>query len=203
MTTEKQIHANKKNAQKSTGSKGIDKTKFNTVKHGILSQKFFRVATNEEKEAIESLRESLVEEIKKQHDPTISDWLSIEITLSSWWRLRTITDQEVAYFRNCFNIGLTNAIHDFMSNKGRVIAILSIVLVLLNAIHDFMSNKGRYPRTNQKATDLIYCPINEQLELLRRYRVSAENSFYRALNELKDKNLASFRKKDSYGEYSD
>ena len=47
MTSEKQINANKRNAKSSTGPRDTSKTRFNAVKHGLLSRELIAFGVDE------------------------------------------------------------------------------------------------------------------------------------------------------------
>jgi len=94
MTSQKQIEANRRNAQKSTGPRsnaGKAFSRLNATKHGILSSAV--VADGEEKELFDALLDSLVE----QFDPkTPIEWLLVEKIAVLLWRERRLIASESA-----------------------------------------------------------------------------------------------------------
>lgn len=61
--SEKQIKANIENAQKSTGPKDTSKTRFNPLKHGLLSKEIWSIISKEERVLLNELHEEILNEI--------------------------------------------------------------------------------------------------------------------------------------------
>lgn len=92
MATEKQIAANQKNAQKSTGpssAAGKTASSRNALKHGVLSQR--AIADHEDRKAYEALLGQLIEEYapKTALECTLVERLSLLI-----WREKRLAEAE-------------------------------------------------------------------------------------------------------------
>jgi len=85
MATEKQIEANRRNAQKSTGPAtevGKTKAKFNALKHGMTADT--AVLPYEDPSSYEQLRESLID----NYQPVgAGEQMLVELVAVNYWRL--------------------------------------------------------------------------------------------------------------------
>jgi len=79
MTSKKQTKANKKNAQKSTGPKDYENTKYNAVKYGLTSKSFF---SKEDEKAINNIYEDLKQILVPQD--RLQAWVLGRIALYIW-----------------------------------------------------------------------------------------------------------------------
>lgn len=100
MATQKQILANRKNAQKSTGPKsaaGKRASSRNALKHGVLSQQ--AVADHEDRKAYEALLGQLIEEYAPEAalECTLVERLSILI-----WREKRLAKAEAERLRRSY-----------------------------------------------------------------------------------------------------
>jgi hypothetical protein len=96
MTTIKQIEANQKNAQKSTGPVSIQGRAVvaqNAVKHGILSSQV--LINQEEREVYEDFRESILQNLFPRGN--LESFLADRV-ISTAWRLRRIVHVETLIF---------------------------------------------------------------------------------------------------------
>jgi hypothetical protein len=94
MATEKQIEANKRNAQKSTGPTtevGRSKSSRNALKHGLTAEQV--TMEGEEPQQFEAFRDDILESLSPQG--AIEEQLAEQIALC-WWRLRRVYRMEVA-----------------------------------------------------------------------------------------------------------
>jgi hypothetical protein len=85
MATEKQIEANRRNAQKSTGpttAEGKSKAKFNALKHGMTADA--AVLPHEDRQSYEQIREAMIED----HQPVgAMEQMLVELVVVNYWRL--------------------------------------------------------------------------------------------------------------------
>lgn len=97
MATEKQIEANRRNAQKSTGPKsesGKAKARFNALKHGMTAD--VAVLPYEDPNSYEQLREALI----GQYQPAnAGEQMLVELVVVNYWRLLRARRVEAASFR--------------------------------------------------------------------------------------------------------
>src|SRR5256885_214732 len=96
MATERQITANRQNAQKSTGPKtpeGRAAVRLNSLKHGLTAQTL--VLPGEKEEEFNALLESLAGE----HDPATATEEALVAQLAmATWRLRRLYHQEAGFY---------------------------------------------------------------------------------------------------------
>jgi len=94
MATEKQIEANKRNAQKSTGPTtevGRSRSSRNALKHGLTAEQV--TMEGEQARQFESFRDDILESLCPQG--ALEEQLAERIALC-WWRLRRVYRMEVA-----------------------------------------------------------------------------------------------------------
>jgi hypothetical protein len=94
MATEKQIEANKRNAQKSTGPTtevGRGRSSRNALKHGLTAEQV--TMEGEQARQFEAFRDDILESLCPQG--AIEEQLAERIALC-WWRLRRVYRMEVA-----------------------------------------------------------------------------------------------------------
>jgi hypothetical protein len=97
MATEKQIAANRRNAQKSTGPKseeGKTKAKFNALKHGMTADT--AVLPYEDPNSYEQLREALIDQYRPAN---AGEQMLVELVVVNYWRLLRARRVETASFR--------------------------------------------------------------------------------------------------------
>jgi hypothetical protein len=85
MATQKQIEANRRNAQKSTGPKteaGKQKSKFNALKHGMTAR--VAVLPHEDKLSYEELRQSTIESYQPANG---AELMLVDLIAINYWRL--------------------------------------------------------------------------------------------------------------------
>jgi hypothetical protein len=85
MATQKQIEANRRNAQKSTGpatDAGKSKAKFNALKHGMTAQ--VAVLPHEDAQSYEQLRQALIEDYQPGG---AGEETLVELVAVNYWRL--------------------------------------------------------------------------------------------------------------------
>lgn len=124
MTTMKQIAANQRNAQKSTGpvsEYGKSIVSRNAVKHRILSAQMY--IENDEQEIYEGFREAILRDL----DPQGSfEYFLVDRIISTAWRLRRIVHVETLVFEKEKNEPFSNSYGDaFVANSATNMAILS------------------------------------------------------------------------------
>jgi hypothetical protein len=85
MATQKQIEANRRNAQKSTGPKteqGKTKSKFNALKHGMTAE--VAVLPHEDKTSYEELRQATIESYQPANG---AELMLVDLIAINYWRL--------------------------------------------------------------------------------------------------------------------
>jgi hypothetical protein len=85
MATQKQIEANRRNAQKSTGPKtqeGKSKSKFNALKHGMAAT--VAVLPHEDQVSYDELRQSLIESYQPANG---AELMLVDLVAINYWRL--------------------------------------------------------------------------------------------------------------------
>lgn len=115
----KQLEANRRNAQKSTGPKDTSVTRLNALKHGLLSKEVV-IKEGDGKENEEEFR-NLLEQLNKDYSPqgAVEEMLVERIAIS-YWRLRRALRHERGLLRE----GLDSLYHDYYNKedwKGRKI----------------------------------------------------------------------------------
>ena len=96
MTTERQVEANRRNARKSTGPRtdgGKAITRFNALRHGLLSQQV--VIPGEDEQAFAQLQESILAEFWPEG--ALQGEL-VDQMLAALWRLRRLRKVEAGLF---------------------------------------------------------------------------------------------------------
>jgi len=158
MNNEKRIEANKSNSKLSTGPRDTSKTRFNALKHGLLSKKVLRIIDKNDKKFMQYAKKGLIEQFGPPDN--IVEEILYENFQIACWRLRHVNDVEAVHNERMFQDRLAGDIR--CSELG------------------FMKD----PRTDKRASDLVYAPVNDEMELICRYRASAEREFYRTLEEI-------------------
>ena len=90
MATDAQFEANRKNAQKSTGPRDTSKTRFNAIKHGVLSSQMH--LSDEEWIEFQGLRDSLVEAL--QPKGILQEFALDELVSLRWRHRRLVANAE-------------------------------------------------------------------------------------------------------------
>jgi len=158
MATEKQIEANQKNSQLSSGPKNTDKTRYNSLKHSLCANKLI---DSSEKEELRAIFEELVEEIKPQG---ILQYQIIDNLATAIWEKARVYEKIAQKEKNWK---------------------LSEEISSLNALPD-LTFAG--PEAVKKMKELKEKIINVAVsdEILERYKIEAENRFYKALRALRE-----------------
>ena len=94
MATEKQIEANRRNAQKSTGpttAEGKSKAKFNALKHGITADT--AVLPYEDPHSYEQMRQALIDHYEPAN---AGEQMLVELVVVNYWRLLRVRRVEAA-----------------------------------------------------------------------------------------------------------
>lgn len=155
MATQKQIEANRKNAQKSTGPQtpeGRAAVRLNSVKHGLCAKTL--VLDGEQESDFESLLDSL----EAEHQPTTpTEQLLVRQMAMASWRVRRLYNMEAGFFTLRLD-DLKSSIKDY---RGRLDDSGRLALV------------AHYDSTGAKT-----------LSNLSRFEARLERTFYRALHEL-------------------
>ncbi len=155
MSSQKQIDANRLNAQKSTGPntpEGRDAVRFNALRHGLTAK--HAVLENENEQEFQEMLEAF----EAEHQPTgPTESLLVQQMVMATWRLRRLRAVETGLF----NIRM----YDLSKQTQSVYAQL--------------------PETERQASAFLEdnrgCGA---IEKLSRYETRIERSFYRALREL-------------------
>jgi hypothetical protein len=155
MPTEKQIAANRRNSNKSTGPKSAEgkaAIRFNALRHGLTAENI--VLSIEERPVFEQLHDEFLAE----HRPaTPTERLLVEQMVAAAWRLRRVRATETAYFDREME-RLDNLAKSDYPQPGP---------------WDRMAYVFRWDNTSSNT-----------LALLARYEARLERSFYKALREL-------------------
>ena len=118
MSTIKQIEANRKNAQKSTGpttKAGKAKASRNAIKHGILSNT--ALVHRESSKALDAL--SAAVHAKLQPEGAVEELL-VESIVSHYWRLRRLQRVESGLFNNsCYEEESDHAVHEYLRDDNK------------------------------------------------------------------------------------
>ena len=94
MATEKQIEANRRNAQKSTGpttAEGKSKAKFNALKHGMTADT--AVLPYEDPHSYEQMRQALIDHYEPAN---AGEQMLVELVVVNYWRLLRVRRVEAA-----------------------------------------------------------------------------------------------------------
>lgn len=159
MTSEKQIEANRENAQLSTGPKteeGIAISKMNALKHALLSKEVLLKGEDEESliELGKRIRESL-------HPVSELEMLLTDRIIANFWRLKRVMEAEKAAmewekFDEDIDIDL-----DFGRQKDE--------------------EHKKEQKIRKKTRNMV---ANNDIELILRYETTIERGIYKALHEL-------------------
>ncbi|MFC1657262.1 hypothetical protein ACFL2P_01645 [Candidatus Moduliflexota bacterium] len=99
MTTAKQLEANRKNAQKSTGPrtpKGKSVSRLNALKHGLLSKEVL-LPSGEQKEALEAFSGRLRADLRPEGE---MEHLLVDRIVAATWRLRRVLQVEAEVYED-------------------------------------------------------------------------------------------------------
>jgi hypothetical protein len=158
MASQRQIDANRRNAQKSTGPRtpeGKAASSFNALRHGFASEHY--AVRSEDKKEFDDIRD----EFMAEHQPTTpTEFALVEQIALSYWRLRRLRKSEAA-FCNCesaFNTRSANLHYDKLK---------------LDPVDHLAFSMARDLRSSSSF-----------LTNLSRYEYRLERSFYKALHEL-------------------
>lgn len=161
MTTKKQIRANQRNAQKSTGPRTAEGTKVssrNAKTHGLFAKDV--VAACEDQEMFDALLEALT----KEHQPeTFTETLIVERIALAFWRERRLARAEKQLMDSTRRAQLTNDQGDWMGS-------------------DFAE---RHTLVDQDLAREGLLTIQDQL-LIGRYQTMISNQLRQALKDLRE-----------------
>lgn len=178
MTSEKQVEANKKNAQKSTGPKDASKTRFNALKHGLLAKALIITEgeSKENKEEFNFILLSLREELKPEG---IIQEMLVERMAVCYWRLQRVVRAERGELRQ---------VRDTITSDASRLDPLSELLESFKGerlveIENRQTPQERFASQVSLLKDIRSIPPYSNSEILLRYETSIERQFYRALRE--------------------
>ena len=190
MTSEKQIEANRSNAQKSTGpttTTGIAVARMNALKHGLTARDM--IILGEQQEQFDALLQQLTEEF----DPVGAIELRlVEQVAFGLWRLRRARRVEAGIFAyNQHETEYQDATDDAESNEEHMLGDLVVKRVVDEDAHSVAQAKAKAARANQNENSAKLGRIfikdlenHDALGKLSRYETGIERSFYRAFHEL-------------------
>jgi hypothetical protein len=192
MATEKQIEANRKNAQKSTGpitSHGKAASSQNSLTHGLLASE--TLLPWEEAATLEDLRESLRKELRPEGK--LEELLLDRIT-SLTWRLRRSGRIESGLFAvgkyGEDKIQAKATAESFTKAEVFAPRLISMEpkIILDEKEHEAAQNKISEIKSLEKSElatlGRVYKNQSETLQKLSRYEVGIERSLFKALHEL-------------------
>jgi hypothetical protein len=160
MTSEKQLQANRRNAQKSTGpntSEGKAAVRHNALKHGLLAEDV--LLPREDRDELRELGERLVAELQPEGE---LEELLVEQIVAARWRLRRIRRVEAGVF----DYELTSYESDSAASSP-------------------YAPQQHYSETTKLGLSFIRDANGANaLSKLSRYEIPLERSLYRALHEL-------------------
>lgn len=160
MTSEKQIEANWQNSQHSSGPKNFEKTRFNAVKHGILSKNFL---DESEKKEFEEIFQELIESLNPENKIELR---IVEKAARALWENKKIFNKERIDEYNY----LIKAKIDKIDNN-----------LFESSMFNSPENLAKIDVLKSK---IKICPMPE--EILLRYKNESDNQFYRAIKMLKE-----------------
>ncbi len=191
MTTERQVEANRRNAQRSTGpktEKGKAVAKFNALRHGLTAKEV--VIPGEDEEAFMDLRDRLVRELDPEGvlESQLVDRIAVGL-----WRLRRVWSVEAGIF------ALERYRIEYERAAEEITKFQSHMLSGLNDLDKVITDQERYDRAVRKVEQIRILGEQElptlglafvqdaananALTKLSRYAAAIERSFYRALHE--------------------
>ncbi len=133
MTTQKQLEANRLNAQQSTGPKSLEgkaAVSTNPLKHGVFSRQV--VLEGESKKEFESLKIEFYEQFRPAG---LLEQLFCERALAAAWRLLRVTQMESMLINYAASGSYSNGIIEVLSgNQGGELALLSRYEISLEKI---------------------------------------------------------------------
>jgi hypothetical protein len=117
MTSEKQIQANRRNAQKGTGpntSEGKSAVRHNALKHGLLAEDV--LLFGEDRDELRKLGERLIAELRPEGE---LEEMQVEQIVAARWRLRRVRRVEAGIF----NFELSSATSGPVHNETTMLAL--------------------------------------------------------------------------------
>lgn len=123
MTTLKQIEANRRNAQHSTGPitlEGKDKSNQNAIKHGLFSKA--PLITGEQEEEFNDFSNELLSFLMPQNG---IESILVKRIISCAWRLRRVMRIESDMMHESLKFGFRHSLPDLFTNGGEKIMALS------------------------------------------------------------------------------
>lgn len=158
--SEKQLEANKQNAQLSTGAKteeGKAISKLNALKHGLLSEEVLLEGEDEE-----NLIE-LGKKLRLEYKPvTEIELVLVDRITANIWRLKRALKVEKQMMEY----------HKFYRDSSTYVDF------------NLVKPNPQYEEAQEKRKKIVNMVVNEDLEKIIRYETTIERSFFRALHEL-------------------
>ena len=194
MTSDKQLVANRRNAQKSTGPKtdqGKAATKYNALRHGLLAQG--AIIPGEDA----SVFYELYEDLRKEFSPDGElEFRLVDLIATSFWRLRRLGRVEAGIFAmQRFKIDVVRA-----SNEAEKFVETSSIIDFPDFTETKITNEISYQKAMSQAEkarqsqqeDLPTMGLafvedarsENAFSKLSRYEAGIERSLYRAIHEL-------------------
>jgi len=102
MTTEKQIQTNRKNAKKSSGPRDTSKSKYNALKHGILSKSIV-IQTGEGKEDPKEFNRILNSLVADFDPQSTVEHMIVERLAVAYWRMRRVLLAEKGFIKEALD----------------------------------------------------------------------------------------------------
>jgi hypothetical protein len=169
MSSLRQIEANRRNAQKSTGPKtaqGKNKTRFNAVVHGLTAERF--VVAHEDESEFDAFREDFFAE----HQPAgPTETFLVEQMIAAAWRIRRIRNTEAAFWnlKMAENDESVEAEYDNVQETAYLAHAMEYAFGSKSSINNLSRYEARLERAFYKAL--------HELERLRRERPAQQIGF--------------------------
>lgn len=213
MITDTQIQANQRNALKSTGPLNTENTRFNGVKHGILSSTII-IDNIEDRKEFDKFLEGLQEDLNAEN--TLQEVI-IEKIAVDFWRMRRLLTFEKSKIND--RLGYLSKMHRMYTDPEYELIIKETYTKTCNELEDakkennikevaVLETRKELLKNDLIRTDSLKSidwedecnsrlfPGLDSLELIVRYETSLERGLSRKLEILhKLKKMGSFRKK--------
>lgn len=168
MTTLKQIEANRRNAQHSTGPitlEGKDKSSLNAVKHGLLSKAY--LIQGEQEDEFNIFSSELWNFLMPQNG---IESVLVERIIISAWRLRRVIKIESDMMHESLKFGFRHSLPDLFSNGGeKIMALSRYEMILEKSLYKAYNELLRLQSVRQGVTVLPSFSVDVNL--------SQENGF--------------------------
>jgi hypothetical protein len=134
MTTLKQIEANRRNAQHSTGPltlEGKDKSSQNAIKHGLFSNA--PLVQGEQEKEFNIFSNELLNFLMPQSG---MESILVERIITSAWRLRRVIKIESDMMNESLKFGVRHSLSDLFSNGGnKVLALFRYEMIIEKSLY--------------------------------------------------------------------